>query len=161
MKKRISMKLLAVVLALALFGGGATLGAATFWNIYEWNVLVKGWLHGAGTGQLSGFKTVVTAVSSGDTLTTAQSGGMFVNAAAAIVNLPAAAEGLGPYTFCVGSGALTINPGDADRILILTDAAGDAISSSTAGMCVTLTAIDSTNWVATAMPSTADWADAN
>jgi hypothetical protein len=159
MKKRISMKLLAVVIALALIGATAAT-AATFWNVYEWNVLVKGWLHGAGTGQISGFKQVVTASSSGDTLTAAESGGIFTNASAFIVNLPAAAAGVGPYTFCVGSGAFTVNPGAADKILVLTDTAGDAIRSSTAGSCVTLTAIDSTNWVVTAMPSP-DWSDVN
>jgi len=161
MKKRISTKLLAVVIALALIGGGAaTTGAATFWDGYFWNTLVKGWLHGAGTGQISGFKTVVTASASGDTLTAAQSGGVFTNASAFIVNLPAAAAGLGPYTFCVGSGAFTVNPGNADQILVLTDAAGDAIQSSTAGSCVTLVAVDATNWVVTAMPSP-DWSDVN
>ena len=67
------------------------------------------------------------------------------------------------YTFVVlAAQTMDINPDDADQILTATNAAGDAIRSSTIGDTVTLVAVDGTNWVVVSMyPALTDWTDAN
>jgi hypothetical protein len=59
-----------------------------------------------------------------------------------------------------GSSLLTLNPMGSDRILLLTNANGDAIAADTAGESVVLQAISATQWAPKAVyPSV--WADAN
>ena len=55
---------------------------------------------------------------------------------------------------------MNINPDNADQILTLTNAAGDAISSDALqGSRITLGAVDRTNWVVTNTSGT--WSDVN
>ena len=75
--------------------------------------------------------------------------------------LPEASTVIG-QTFCfvtIAAQNLDINPDNADLILALTNAAGDAIRNATAGNSICLTAMDATNWAATAIYGT--WSDVN
>lgn len=79
---------------------------------------------------------------------------------AAVYNLPAASAGM-TVTICVAAAQdVDINPDDADQILVLTNAAGDAVSSdSVVGSIITLVALDGTNWFPVGYRGA--WADAN
>jgi hypothetical protein len=65
------------------------------------------------------------------------------------------------FTFVLSAAVdVNINPDDADVILVLTNAAGDAISSDAAqGSRIELVAIDGTNWIA--LESAGTWSDVN
>lgn len=109
----------------------------------------------------------VTAKTQADTpfaVTTAYAGQVLTNSGATgalVFNLPEASTWIGQeITFAVlAAQNLDINPADADQILGLTNAAGDAIRNATAGGTVTLMAIDATNIVAKAINGT--WSDTN
>jgi len=64
------------------------------------------------------------------------------------------------FTFVVMSAQnMDINPDGADQILGFTNAAGDAVRSATLGETLTVTAVDSANWVVVSDHGT--WADVN
>lgn len=119
---------------------------------------------GDGGGTISGMLWTVENHTAGDTLTIAEAGTVHTNSGAGegiVLNLPEASTAIGVrYTFVtVTAQNLDINPDDADQILVLTNAAGDAIRNATAGNTVTLLAIDATNWVVIGEKGT--WSDAN
>lgn len=126
---------------------------------------VNGNIVGDGGGQMYGMLRTVTVDADARTITTAEAQTVIVNtgqAGAGVKALPEASTAHGvQITFVVTTGGqnFDINPDDADQILGLTDAAGDAIRCSTAGSTVTLLCVDDTNWVVVSSYGT--WADAN
>lgn len=82
------------------------------------------------------------------TLTIAQCGSTIVNNSADVVSLPEASTALGcRYTFIVGNVSnFDVNPDNADQIMLLTDAAGDAIRADAIGESITLEAISASAW---------------
>jgi hypothetical protein len=108
--------------------------------------------------------TAKTQAASPVTLTSANVGQVFNNAAAGdavIFNLPEASTWIGGTLTFVTLAAqnLDLNPDNADVILTLTNAAGDALRNATIGNTITLMAIDSTNIVEIAAYGT--WSDVN
>lgn len=87
---------------------------------------------------------------------------VFVFTGAGIQTLPEASTAIGmSFEFVVGTVAnMDINPADGtDQILLLTNAAGDAIRADLTGETIILTAIAADQWVATAISGT--WSDVN
>lgn len=75
-----------------------------------------------------------------------------------VINLPAAVKGFKITVVLTVAQDIDINPDDSDQILVLTNAAGDAISSdATAGSYITLVAVSTTNWIAISAAGT--WTD--
>lgn len=75
-------------------------------------------------------------------------------------NLPAATAGMVCTFYVSAAQDVDVNPDNADQILGLTNAVGDAISSDAAvGSRITLIAIDATNWAAFDVGGT--WTDVN
>lgn len=76
-------------------------------------------------------------------------------------NLPAAAAGLGPYTFCVvDADGIQVNAtaGDTIRLGGSVSSAGGNISTATIGDTITLICLDATEWYAIAgSPTVNDW----
>lgn len=100
----------------------------------------------------------------GATLAAADVGGqVYTNTGSAgsiTFNLPAAVAGMHVTVIASAANAITINPDDSDKILVLTNATGDATSSDgSQGACVTLVAVDTTNWMVVSQIGT--WADSN
>ncbi|KKN74427.1 hypothetical protein LCGC14_0390470 [marine sediment metagenome] len=90
-------------------------------------------------------------------------GGVLANTGASIdivLDLPTAVAGMRlSFTLTVASD-VDLNPFAGDTILVLTDSAGDAISSAaTAGNSITLHAVDANSWLAISIDGT--WSDAN
>lgn len=111
------------------------------------NVSLVGSLAGDGGDSLSGFlQKQVTATAT--TITAAQCGSTFINAGAIQMELPEASTVVGcRLTFIVNNAtAFTINPDNADQIVLLTNAAGDAIQADAVGESITIQAVDATNW---------------
>lgn len=106
-----------------------------------------GAMTGAGTGALSGFFQKQVAATA-TTLTAAQCGSTVINSGAVQIELPEASTVLGcRYTFITGNGSnFDVNPDNADQILVLTNAAGDAIRNATLGNSVTIEAISASEW---------------
>lgn len=102
-----------------------------------------------------------TSFSSTTTLTVANCGTTYTNSSTAQINLPEASTGNGcRITFVTGTGMLiTINPDDADQILIETNAAGDSITNTTEGNSIILEAISDSTWAP--LSSIGTWTDAN
>jgi len=77
------------------------------------------------------------------------------------VNLPAAVTGMTVTFFCTVAQNIIINPDTADVIILngIAPAAGDSITGGAAGESITLTAIDDTNWAATAIVGS--WVDSD
>lgn len=95
---------------------------------------------------------------------TAALGNVYTNSGASDalqINLPEASTWIGQkLTFVVlAAQNLTINPDDADQILGLTNAVGDAIRSATVGTTVELMAVDATNIIV--LGSYGTWSDVN
>lgn len=91
--------------------------------------------------------SIVTA--STTTLTIAQCGSTIVYGGAFVMTLPEASTALGcRYTFVVNAVAnMDINPNDGtDQILLLTNAAGDAIRADAVGESVVLEAVSADAW---------------
>lgn len=116
-------------------------------------------------GQVSIVKTITDdadGMAQGDFSAAQSTGTAITNAAAGggmVYNLPAAAAGL-QFTFVVMAAQnMDINPDNADQILGLTNAVGDAIRNATVGGTVTLLAVDATNWVVVGSYGT--WSDVN
>jgi len=104
----------------------------------------------------------VSVTASPTTITSSQCGSTFINGTDPVqVNLPEASTVNGCRMTFVTSTATTflVNPDDADKILLWTDAAGDAISNAVSGNTITLQAIDDTNWVT--VSGTGSYTDAN
>lgn len=103
---------------------------------------------GDGTDTLSGFlQTQIVAATT--TITAAECGSTFINSATGTqIELPEASGVLGcRLTFITANAVnLDINPDDADQILVLTNAAGDAIRNATVGNSVTLEASSASTW---------------
>ena len=123
----------------------------------------NGAITGDGGAALSGMLDVVTNDADGKTLTIAESGTVQTNSGASgggIWNLPEASTCIGAtYTFAIMAGQnMDINPDDADRILTLTSAAGDAIRENTVGRSIQLKAVSETYWVTVGSPY-GTWAD--
>lgn len=115
---------------------------------------------GDGTNQLYGFLQNQVAATA-TTILAAQCGSTFINTGAVQMELPEASAVLGcRLTFITGNASnFDVNPDDADQILVLTDAAGDAIRNATLGNSVTLEAISATEWSQVSAIGT--WTDIN
>jgi hypothetical protein len=118
----------------------------------------------AASSTLEVFTKTVTNDADGKTVAAAEADSINTNAAAVgagIWNLPEASTVIGRvFRFAVAAAQnMDINPDDADQILQITNAVGDAIRQATAGSTITLLAIDSTNWVVLANYGT--WSDVN
>ena len=104
-------------------------------------------------GALALTTLTITADADGKTIAAAEAGDLQTNTGAVgggVWNLPEASTVIGKI-FYVGvtvAQNLDINPDDADQILGLTNAAGDAIRNATVGNSITLIAGDATNWIA-------------
>lgn len=97
----------------------------------------------------AGSQTQVSITTSPTTLTSSQCASTVLGGDAdETVNLPEASTVLGcRFTFIVnGASTLTVNPDDADQILLLTNAAGDATAANAAGESVVLEAISASQW---------------
>ncbi len=148
--------------------------AGTVFNLsapsYAGNVDITGTLDGNGTGVVSGMLYTVENHIAGDTLTIAETQTIHTNSAASgavILNLTEASTAIGmSFTFItITAQNFDINPDDADTILSLTNAAGDAIRSAAVGDSITIMAMDATNWVVIASSNSTNsadsWADVN
>ena len=113
----------------------------------EGPLTLTGGVAGDGGDTLVGLKQNQIA-STTTTLTIAQCGSTIVNNSADVVSLPEASTALGcRYTFITGNASnFDINPDNADKILVLTDVAGDAIRNATLGNSVVLEAISASEW---------------
>jgi hypothetical protein len=116
---------------------------------------------GPGTGTMVGFKQNQVAASA-TTLTAAQCGSTIINAGVIEVELPEASTVLGcRYTFIVGNAStFTIDPDAADQIMLLTNAAGDAIAADAVGESVVIEAISASAWAPVGAEK-GTWTDAN
>ena len=88
------------------------------------------------------------SIGAATTLTADQCGSTIINSGAYEVTLPEASVSLGcRYTFIVGAASnLTIDPDDADQIVLLTNAAGDSLVADAIGESVVLEAISASAW---------------
>lgn len=112
------------------------------------NQTLAGDLTGDGGDQFVGFLSNQVA-STTTSLTAAQCGSTIVYDSADVMTLPEASTVLGcRYTFIVNSvNNCDINPADAsDQIVLLTNAAGDAIRADAVGESITLEAIGANSW---------------
>jgi len=102
---------------------------------------------GPGTGAMSGFLNKQVAATA-TTITAAQCGSTFINAGAIEMELPEASAVLGcRLTFIVGNASnFTIDPDDADSIVLLTNAAGDSLIADAVGESLTIEAISASAW---------------
>lgn len=86
------------------------------------------------------------------TLTASQCGTTFYNTAAVVVTLPKSSAALLNCEFqfvTMNASNFDVNPDTADTILLLTNAAGDAIRNATIGNNITLKAVSATQWIQT------------
>lgn len=95
----------------------------------------------------AGLSTLTAATAT--TITASQCGRTFYNTGAVVINLPEASTALGcKLTFVtLNATNFDINPETSDRILVLTDANGDAIRNATLGNTVVLHAVSASQWV--------------
>lgn len=118
-------------------------------------------LVGLGTDSLSGFKQKqVTATAT--TITAAQCGSTFINSGAIEMELPEASTVLGcQLTFIVGNAStFTIDPDGGDQIMLLTNAAGDALAADAVGESVVIEAISASAWAPVGAEK-GTWTDSN
>jgi len=115
---------------------------------------------GDGGDALSGFRQKQVAATA-TTITAAQCGSTFINTGAVQMELPEASAVLGcRLTFITGNAAnFDVNPDDADIIVLLANAAGDAIRNATVGNSVTIEAISASQWAQVSTIGT--WSDIN
>lgn len=123
---------------------------------------VQGAITGDGGAAVTGMLRAVTNDVDGKTVSIVDAGGVETNSGAGgggVWNLPEASTAIGmQFTFAtVATQNFDINPDDADQILVLTNAAGDAVRNATAGNSLTLVAVDATNWVE--VSSVGTWTD--
>lgn len=95
------------------------------------------------------------------TLTSSDCGKIYYNTAAAVMTLPLASTVLGcSFTFVtLNASNYDVNPNDADQILVLTNATGDAIRNATIGNAIVLKAVLANKWVQIGGQGT--WTDIN
>lgn len=130
-------------------------------------------VYGAGTDNLAGFLSPVAATVASITgdLSITNCGATMTSdgSVIAIYNLPLASTAIGcTYTFAVGVdenvgtyfGKITVNPQDADQIVLLTNSAGDSITADDTGESVTLRAIGANKWAPVGKEQ-GTWTDAN
>ncbi len=144
--------------AVTITGTLGVTDTATFTGTIDAN----GAITGDGGAAIAGMLKVVTDDTNGKTITIAESGTVQTNAGAVgggIWDLPEASTAIGQYYTIIVAAVqnLDVNPDNGDQILGLTDAAGDAVRSATAGDSLTLIAIDATNWVVVSVYGT--WTD--
>lgn len=125
------------------------------------NTTIAGTLKVAGAANLVLDATAITT----DTVLTAADSGTYIafknqDTFSVQVDLPAAAAGLNVCFFNYDGDDVVINPDDADQIVVLTNAAGDSLTNTTAGDAICLVALDATDWMA--VPGvTGTWSDGN
>ena len=125
------------------------------------------WTFPSKTGTIALLTQTITAKVQTDspvTVSSGDAGQIYDNTGAGgavVFNLPEASTVIGKsFTFCVTAAQnLDVNPANGDKILGLTNAAGDAIRNATLGGSITLTVLDAANIVATAYQGT--WSDVN
>lgn len=120
-----------------------------------------GGLAGDGGDALVGFLNSAVAATA-TTLTVAQCGSTVRNTGAVAINLPDGAAGVigCRFTFVTGNASnFDVNPGNSDLILLLTNAAGDAIRNATLGNSVTLEYTGTNQWNQISIIGT--WSDIN
>lgn len=145
-----------------VIGKGSAAGTtdAVRWDTNQNTIIVKE-LQGLGTSSAYGFlNNQVTATAT--TLTAVQCGSTFINSGAVEVELPEASTVVGcRYTFVTANASnFDIDPDGGDQILVLTNAAGDAIRNATLGNSVTIQAINATSW-AVINKEQGTWSDIN
>lgn len=116
---------------------------------------------GAGTGTISGYLQKQVAATA-TTITVAQCGSTFVNSGAVVINLPALATaviGCRVTFVTMNASNFDVNPTGTNRILVSTDANGDAIRNATLGNSITLEAVSATQWAVVSINGT--WSDIN
>lgn len=116
---------------------------------------------GAGSGTISGYLQKQVAATA-TTITVAQCGSTFVNSGAVVINLPALATaviGCRVTFVTMNASNFDVNPTGTDRILVSTDANGDAIRNATLGNSITLEAVSATQWAPISIQGT--WSDIN
>lgn len=124
-------------------------------------VVVTGTVTGDGGDALTGFLQAQVAATA-TTITAAQCGSTFYNTGAVVINLPNGAAGLlgCRLTFItLNASNFDINPGNSDQIMLLTNAAGDAIRNATVANTVVLQYAATNVWVDLAHNGT--WSDIN
>lgn len=96
------------------------------------------------------------------TLTSAMCGSSVINSGSFTATLPEASANLGcRFTFIVGAASeLTIDPDDADQIVLLTNAAGDSLVADAIGESVVLEAISASAWAPVGAEQ-GTWTDSN
>jgi hypothetical protein len=153
-------------IGLSASAGGITISAAGGSDILISSSLdVDDTIVGDGGAAISGMLFTVTNDADGKTLTIAEAQTLQTNAGAVgggVWNLPEASTAIGMcFTFVtMAAQNLDINPDDADTILVLTNAAGDALRNATAGNSIVLCAMDATNWAAVGT-AYGTWTDVN
>ena len=95
------------------------------------------------------------------TVTASACGKTYYNTAAAVVTLPLASTVLGcRITFVTGNASnFDVNPNNSDTILVVTNAAGDAIRNATVGNSIELEATAALQWTQVSVVGT--WTDVN
>lgn len=86
------------------------------------------------------------------TITASQCGSTFYNTGAVVINLPKSSAALincSLHFVTLNASNFDVNPDTLDTILLLTNAAGDAIRNATIGNNITLKAVSATQWVQT------------
>lgn len=125
------------------------------------HLTVIGDVIGDGGDQLFGFLNNQVAATA-TTITAAQCGSTFINSGAVEMELPEASTVLGcRLTFIVGNAsAFTIDPDDADSIVLLTNAAGDSLIADAVGESLVIQAISATEWAPVGAEK-GTWTDSN
>ncbi len=96
------------------------------------------------------------------TITSDQCGSTFVSGGAVEMDLPEASTVLGcRLTFIVGDATnFTVDPDDADQIVLLTDAAGDSLIADAVGESLVIEAISASEWAPVGAEK-GTWTDSN
>lgn len=115
------------------------------------------------SGKITGLVRVTAYTSTGNIAAQDCRGGIVTNTGAGgavVLTLPDAVQGMSVMVILTAAQDVDINPQDGEKILILTDAAGDAVSSdATVGSSLTLIAVSATEWMPVGQNGT--WTDAN
>lgn len=124
------------------------------------NLTASGNIIGDGGDSIYGYLNKLVAATA-TTITASQCGETFYNTGAVVINLPEASGALGcKLTFVtLNASNFDVNPDDADQILVLTNAAGDAIRNATLGNTVVLQSMSASQWVEISAVGT--WSDIN
>lgn len=130
-------------------------------QVVKMTMNTSGDLFGIGTGKLYGFiNDEVQATAT--TITAAQCGKTFYNAGAVQMELPAGSAGLigCRLTFITANASnFDLNPGNSDQILVLTNAAGDAVRNATLGNTLVIQYGATNQWYEISAVGT--WSDIN